>query len=152
MPDGLYLVGLSEIEHTVEPGAHGEASGVCLRNAEVAELSTGLCLHLVGLRIELIFGLAEEPVHSVADARSEIQVFRNGEIRQSDLEIMGHSVLEPVQEARLLEVGNLERHLVLEGGAVSEGELLVEFLLADSVLSLERIEPRHRECQVRQCE
>ena len=120
MPDSLYLVGLAEIEHTVEPRTHGEASGICLGNAEVAELSSGMRLHLVGLRIELIFGLAEEPVLAVAHARGEIEIFRNGEVRQANLEVVRHAVLELVEEARLLQLRSLESDLVLEGRAVSQ--------------------------------
>ena len=43
------------------------------------------------------------PVHTVTDARSDVYVFEQGEIRQTDLEIVGHTVLHLVPESRLSE-------------------------------------------------
>ena len=65
---------------------------------------------------------------------------------------MSHSILELVHESRFPEFGSLEINLVLKGSVVAKRELLVEPLLPDPVLDLERIESRHGECHVRQGE
>ena len=152
MTDCLDLVRAAEIEHTVQAGAHGKASGICLGDSECAELPAVLSLHLVGFRIEHIIRLAEEPVLAIADARGEIQVLGKREVRKPDLEIVCHSVLELVQEALFHELGRLEINLVLECCAVAEGEFLVEFLFADAVFLLERIESADAEVDIRECE
>ena len=152
MPDGLYFPVLPEIEETIEPRVCGKASGIVVRCPESPELAGINLLHLVSGRIVFSFSLSEEPVHAVADARREIDVFEQCECRQPYLEVVRHSVLELVQESRLVEFGGLEINLVLQRGAVSEREVLVELLLAHSVLLLERIEAAHGESDVRQSE
>ena len=67
----------------------------------MAELLSHLHLHAVGLAVEIGLALAEEPVHAVAHARRDIKVLQKGEIRQLDGEVVGHAVLELVQETRL---------------------------------------------------
>mgnify|MGYP006315411611 FL=1 len=110
---------------------------------ECSECLSFYVFYLACVRIIVLLGLPEEPVHAVADARSDVYVFQECEVRKSDLEVMRHSVLELVPESRLVEFGCLEVDPVLQRGVVSEGEFLVETLLAHSVLSLERIESAH---------
>ncbi len=128
------------------------ASGVVVRSSESAEGLALYILHAPGVRIVFLVGPAEKPVHSVVYRRRDIDIFEQGEIGQSNLEIMAHAVLELVQEARLVELRSLEAYLVLQGSIVAEREFLIEFLLADPVLLLERIKPADRECYVRKCE
>ena len=118
----------------------------------MAELLSHLHLHAVGLAVEIGLALAEEPVHAVAHARSDIKVLQKGEIRKLDGEVVGHTVLELVQETRLAELRRLEIDLVLQGRVVAQREFLVDAFLADPVLSLERVESRHRESNVRKRE
>ena len=79
---------------------------------------------LVCLRI--IDGLAgpEEPVLTVAYRRVEIQVFEELEARQTDIEVVVHTVLETVckglSSELFLELARLEVDLVLERGTVAE--------------------------------
>ena len=56
---------------------------------------------------------------------------------------MGHTVLETVIEPGLPELGCLEADLVLEGRVVSYGNLLVDTLLSNPVLLLERVYGAH---------
>ena len=121
----------------------------------------------------------EHPVHAIGHAGGEIEVLQHGEIRQADLEVVPHTVREAVQRLHaqgitelldpdagnrihligavgivheVLHVPHLEIEAVLEGGRITEGNLLVGFLLAHAVLLLERIETRHGEGNVRQGE
>ena len=123
-----------------------------MRGSECAERLAFYIFYLASVRVICLLGLSEEPVHSIADARSDVYVLEEREVRKSDLEVVCHAVLELVPESRLVELGSLEVDLVLQGGVVTEGELLVKTLLSDSVLSLERIESAHGEGYVRQCE
>ena len=144
-------MGLAEIEHTVKPRTHRKASGIILAYAECAELTAVMGFHTVCFGVEFIIGTAEIPVLAVTYARSEVQVLREGEIRQTYLEIMSHTILKLVQKAVFHELRGLEIDPVLKRGAISQREFFVEFLLAHTVLSLERIKPCHRESKVRQC-
>ena len=197
---GLDLVMLAEIEQTVETRAHRNASGICMRGSEGVEGPArigdhGLCIHRVSISIsndhripvlvkrifQMAFSLAEMPVHSVAQARGEVQILEEGEARKADLEVVVHSGnqligqlgeetvlaegLLTVAGLRIdhrhaclriehygLEIGHLETQLVLESGAVTQGELLIELFLAHAVLLLERIETADGEGDVRQGE
>ena len=152
MSDGLELSVFSEVEETIDTRVHGDASGVVMCGSECSEC---LCLNIFHhscIRIVLLFCLAEEPVHTVGDTRCDIDVFQQCEIRKTDLEVVCHTILELVPEAWLVELRCLEVDPVLQRGVVAEGEFFVETLLTDSVLSFERIESAHRECDVRQCE
>ena len=144
----LDLVALAEIEHTVKARAHTQASGICLRDSEFAEKPAVHLVQPAGLAVVGIVSLPEEPVHSVTYARGEVKILQKGKIREPNLEIVLHSVLELVREAFLAEFRGFEGYLVLERCAVAQGELLVELFLADAVLLLERIEPGHRESEV----
>ena len=152
MPDGLYLTVLAEIEQSVESGVCRDAPGVGVCGPECAELLSLYFFH--GIRVGVIhpFRGVEKPVHAVAYARSEVYVLEEREVRQTDLEIVGHSVLELVQKSRLVELGSLEIHLVLYRGAVAERKLFVKLFLADPVFSFERVEPAHGKGEVRQGE
>ena len=149
MSYGLQLSVFSEVEKTIESGVHRDATRVVVCGSECAEYSSLdiLNAYFACLRIHygLLFGLSEEPVHSVADAWSDIDIFQKGKVRESDLEVMCHSVLESVPEIRTVQVKFtcLEVDSVLECSVVTKGELLVEALLADSVLPLERVESVH---------
>ena len=141
MPDGLQFAALAELEHTVDAGVHGDAARIGLGDAERAELVAPDGLHLVGIGVVAAGLFPEEPVHAIADARGELQVFEERETGQADGEIVVHAVLHPVEHVAVeAELAGLERHLVLQGRTVAEGDLLVEALLADAVLPLERIE------------
>ena len=152
MSEGLKLASFPEIERTVDSGAHRYGTGICLGYSEMAELMSLHGLDLVLFRVVFIFGLSEEPVHSVADGRGDIDIFHNHERRKTNVEIVGHSVLQSVEHINLPELRCLEIYLVLESRAVSERYLFVEFLLSDPVLLLERIDCAHRERDVRQGE
>ena len=152
MPDGLDLMRLSEIEHTVKPGAHGQATGVVLAYAECAELSGIMRFHPVRLRIVFIIGLPEEPVLAIAYTRCEVQILCKRKVRQTYLEVVSHSVLELVHESLLHELRRLEIDSVLQGRTVSEREFLIELFLSHAVLFLERIKSRYGESQVRKGE
>ena len=65
MADGLDTVILSEVEHSVEAGAHGNTARIGLGDSERAELLAVHLLDLVCLGIVDIVGTSEEPVHSV---------------------------------------------------------------------------------------
>ena len=143
---------LSELEETIDTGTHGYTSGISMRSSEMAECATLYIFHLSCLRVIFLLVFPEIPVHSVLNARSHIDVLECREVRQTDLEIVGHSVLELIPESRLVELRCLEIYPVLESGVITERELLVELLLADPVLSLERVEAVYRECHVRQGE
>ena len=60
--------------------------------------------HFSGIRIILFFGLTEEPVHSIAYARGDVDIFEKCKVRQADLECVRHTVLELVKEPRLVEL------------------------------------------------
>ena len=121
----------------------------------------------------------EHPVHAVVHAGRKIEVFQQREVRQADLEVVPHAVREPVQRLdtervaefldpnardrihlvgavtvvhEVLHVPHLEIEAVLEGGRITEGNLLIGFLLAHTVLLLEGIEARDGESDVRQGE
>ena len=83
------------------------------------ELSGPLFLHLAGLLVVEAFPLVKEPVHTVGDARGEIYIFEQSEVRQAYLEVVGHTVLHLVPEARLVEFRCLEIDFVLECRIVS---------------------------------
>ena len=142
----------AKIEHSIDTGAHRHGAGIIVRRPERTELLSHLCLHAVCLRIKICLALPEEPVHAVAYVRSHIQILEQCEIRKLDGEVVRHSVLELVHEPRLAELGSLEVDLVLDGGVVAKRELLVETLLPDPVLDLERIECRDGERDVRKGE
>ena len=114
MSDSLYPSVLSEIEHTVNSSTHRNTSGVVVCCAERAESLALYVFYPVCLRVVFLFGLTEEPVHSISDARSDVDVFEGSEVRKSDLEIVSHSVLELIKKARLLEFRSLEIDPVLE--------------------------------------
>ena len=65
---------------------------------------------------------------------------------------MRHTVLELVRKPGLAELGLFETDLVLQGGRVSERYLLVQTFLSHSVLTLEGVEGRNRQGNVRQRE
>ena len=94
----------------------------------------------------------EEPAHSVLDTRSDINVLECSEVRETDLEVMVHTVLELVHETWLTEFRCLEVDLVLQGSVVSEREFFIPFFLTDPYLLLERIESVYGEGHVRECE
>ena len=155
MPDGLDPVELAEIVHAVQARADRCAPGIALRDAEGAELTALDRFGLVRLRVVDILGLAEEPVHAVTDAGGDVDVLEQGEGRQADREVVVHAVLELVQELRrdaAFQLGHLESDLVLQGRVVAEGYLLIDLLLADAHLALERIEGTDGEGDVRQRE
>ena len=152
MPDGLKLTVFAKVEQTVKSGIHRDASGVGVSCAKGSECLSFYVFYLSCVWVIFLFSLPEEPVHSIADARSYVYVFQQCEIRKSDLEVVSHTVLELVPESWLIELRCLEVDPVLQRGVVAEGEFFVETLLTDSVLSFERIESAHRECDVRQCE
>ena len=143
MSDRLHLPVLSKIEHTVESGTHRNTSGVVVCRSECTEHLAFYILYSSCIRIVLLLGLSEEPVHTVGHARSYIDVLHKREVRETDLEVMCHTILELVKQTRLFELAGLEADLVLQRGVVAEGELLIERLLSDSVLLLERIETAH---------
>ena len=154
MPDGLYPVVLAEVERTVDTRAGRQRPGIILRDAEVVERVRFHGLHLVGIGIVRIFRLAEEPVLRIAYARVDAYVFEQLEVRQAYAEIVGHAVLEFVREFLVLQVEfrGLEVDLVLQCGIVGKADLLVELLLAHTVLFLERVDRAHGEGHVRQGE
>ena len=92
------------------------------------------------------------PIHSVTDARSDIYILEEREIRQSNLEIVSHSVLELVRKSRLPEFLCLEVYLVLERRAITYREFFVKLFLSDTILFLERIYPAHGKRDVRERE
>ena len=143
MSNGLQPSVPAKVEHTVETGTHGQASGICLRDSECSECLSFYVFDLSKFSIVLFFRLTEEPVHAVRYTWRDVYVLECSEVRETDLEIMGHSVLELVHKSRLAELRCLEADLVLERCVVSERELLVPFLLADSLFLLERIESVH---------
>ena len=114
MSDCLKLPMFAEIEHTIESRTHGYASGIIVRCSKCTECFSFYIFHHSGFRIVLLFRLAEEPVHSVLYTRSDVDVLEGSEVRQSDLEIMSHSVLESVQKSGLLEFRSLEVDSVLK--------------------------------------
>ena len=126
MPYGLDLPVLSEIEKTVEARAGGDASGIRMRGSEFAELVAFDFFYFIRVGIVYLFRSPEKPVHAVADARSEVYVLEQGEIRQTDAETVGHSVLELVQKSRLVEFGCLEIYLVLQRGVVAERKFFIK--------------------------
>ena len=141
MSDSLELTMLSEVEDTVDTRTHGYTSRVVVGRSEGTECLSFHVLHLAGFRIVFLFRLPEEPVHAVGDARRHVDIFEGSEVRKADLEIVGHTVLELVEESRLVELGCLEVDPVLEACIVTQRELLIELLLSYTVLSLERIKP-----------
>ena len=114
MSDRLDLPMSSEIEHTIETRAHGYASGICLGDANGAECLAFNRFNLTKFGIIFFFGLAEEPVHAVLYTRCDVDILEGCEVRQANLEIMGHSVLELVEKSRLSEFGCLEVDSVLK--------------------------------------
>ena len=104
MPDCLYFTVLAEIEQTIEARAHGYASGICVGGTECAEHLALHVFHPSCLLIVYLVRGVEEPVHSVAYARGDVDVFEQGEVRQSNLEVVRHSVLHLVPESRLVEL------------------------------------------------
>ena len=100
-----------------------------MRSTKCAECLSLDILHSSCVRIVFLFSLAEEPVHSIGDAWSDVYILECREVRQTDLEIMGHTVLELVPESRLVEFRSLEVDLVLEAGVITKGEFLIKFLL-----------------------
>ena len=152
MPDGLHPAGPSEIEHTIQSRAHRQAARIIMGHADRAELLAPDLFHLSCFFIVHEFRFPKEHVHTVGNGWRHLEVFEQGEVRQADLEVVGHAVLEPVRKAVLHEFGSLETDLVLQGGVIGERYLLVDAFLADPVLDLERIEPRDGKRNVRQCE
>ena len=111
---GLEFTVLAEVEDTVESRTHGYASGVVVCGSEFSEHLSLDVFNSARIRIIFFGSLPEEPVHSVTDARGDVDIFEQGEIRQSDLEIMGHTVLEFVPETWFVEFGSLEIDPVLQ--------------------------------------
>ena len=95
----------------------------CSECAEYSALDI-LNAHFSSLRIyySLLLCLSEEPVHTVADARCDVDVFQESEVRKSDLEVMSHTILELVPEVRAVEIEFtcLEIDPVLKRGVVTE--------------------------------
>ena len=112
--DCLQTLVLAEIEQSIEPCTHRNATGIGLANTKCSELFADFSGRHTGSRHkfslvvvfrfnELELRRTEMPVHSVTYARSDVYVFEQGEIRQTDLEIVGHTVLHLVPESRLSE-------------------------------------------------
>ena len=104
MPYGLKFPVLSEVEESVQTRTHGYASGVIVGGSESAEHLSFYVLYAACVGVVFFLGVPEEPVHAVAYTRGDVDVFEKSEVRQSDLEIMGHTVLELVPEARFVEL------------------------------------------------
>ena len=114
MSDGLKPTMFSEVEHTVESGAHRYASRVVVCGSESSERLSFDILHHSSVRIIDLLHVAEEPVHTIAYTWRDIYIFQQGKVRKSDLEIMVHAILELIKESRLVEFRRLEIDLVLE--------------------------------------
>ena len=95
---------LSEIEHTVEPGAHAYAPGIVMSCSKISEILAIHRFNLLCFRIINLLVLSEEPVHSVGNGRSDIDIFQQSEIRKSYLEIMRHTTLEFIGKPRFHEL------------------------------------------------
>ena len=111
MSDSLNFPVFSKVEHSVDTRAHGHASGIVVRCTEIVERRAGIRFHL--LRLDLIAFLVcdhdeitvriiyrdkrlrtgrKHPVHSIAHRRGYIYIFEKCEVREADLEIVGHPV------------------------------------------------------------
>ena len=152
MSDSLKFTMLSKIEYTIQTRTHGYTSGVVMSSSECAEHLSFDVFNLSRVRVIFLLSIPEEPVHTITYARCDVYVFEEREVRKTDLEIVGHTILELVPEAWLVELGGFEIDPVLQRCVISEGEFLIPLLLADPVLAFERVESADRECHIRKCE
>ena len=120
--------------------------------------------------LQCLAALGEHPVHAIAHAGRDVDVLEQGKVGQSYLERVGHAgghalqefgsqripkLLNPVSASRsidvrhviavgihhkVLQIPHFEAHPVLEGGGITQGNLLIKLFLAHAVLLLERIE------------
>ena len=120
MSDGLQLAVFSEVEETIDTCTHRDASGVVMGRSEMSESLALDFFDHSGLRVIFLLDLSEIPVHSVLDTRCDVYVLEGCEVRKTDLEGVGHTVLELVPESRLVELGCLEVDPVLECSVVTE--------------------------------
>ena len=104
MADCLQFTMLSKIEHTIESSTHGYVSGIVMCCSECSECLALDVFHHAGVRIVLLLRLAEEPVHTVAYTRRDVDVFEQGEVRKTNLEGVSHTILEFIKESRLIEL------------------------------------------------
>ena len=137
MSDGLQLSMHTEIEETIDSGTHGDTSRIVMGCSECTEHLALYILYLLSLIVIFLLRLPEEPVHSVADAWSDIDIFHQCEVRKTDREVMGHTVLELIPETWLVELRCLEVDSVLKRCVITKRELLIPLLLTYSVLLLE---------------
>ena len=199
MSDGLHFPVFAEIEHTVQSRRHGDTAGIVVRGSETVEgrariFLFPLCHHhiaffvldhdripvLVHFRYQRLRTLGEHPVHAIADAGRDVDVFEERKVGQADLEGMRHTVGKTLKclhsqrvshflhavyvsvgihlrdevavlvHLEILHIPQLEVDAVLEGSGVTEGNLLIELLLAHAVLLLEGVETRDGESDVGQ--
>ena len=130
----------TEVHDTVQSGTHGDATRVVVCGSKCTEHLSFHVFNLAGFGIVHLFRIAEEPVHAIRYARRDIDIFEEREVWKTDLEVVVHTVLELVPESWLVELGCLEADSVLKRGVVTEGELLIPFLLTDSDFLFERVE------------
>ena len=142
----------TEVEYTIQSGTHGDTAGVVMSSTECAEHLALNIFHHSRIGVIDLLCIPEEHVHAIGYTRGDVDVFQEGEVRKTDLEVVVHTVLELVPESRLVELRCLETDSVLERCAVTEREFLIPFLLTDSLLLLKRIESCYRESYIRQCE
>ena len=88
--------------------------------SECAERLAFYVIHLASFRIIYFLCFPEEPVHSVTDTWRDVDILEQGEVRKSDLEVMRHTVLEFIPEARFVELRCLEVDLVLYGCVITQ--------------------------------
>ena len=118
MTDRLQFSVHSEVEQTIDSGAGRDTSRVVVRRSECSEHLTLDIFYLSRLCIIFLLSVSEEPVHSVTYAWSDIDVFQQGEVRKTDLEVMCHTILEFVPESRLIELRGLEADPVLKRSVI----------------------------------
>ena len=113
VPDCLHFPVFAVVEYSVKSRADRQTSRIVVRGPEMVEHLSLDILHLAGLLVVNLFGLPEEPVHSVGEARGDVYVLEQREVGKTDLEIVGHTVAHLVPESRLVELRSLEVYAVL---------------------------------------
>ena len=136
----------------------------------------------IHFRHQCLRTFGEHPVHAIVDAGRDVDVFEERKVGQADLEGMCHAVGETLEglhtqrvthflhtvhisvriylrnevavlvHLEILHISQLEVDAVLEGSGVTEGNLLIELLLAHAVLLLERVEASDGEGDIGQSE
>lgn len=147
MPDGLNAAIFAEIEHSVNASAHGNASAISLRDAEMRKLRTELAFDLTAFFVVITFITAEVPVLTVRNRGSKIKVAQQSEVRQAYAEVMRHAIAELVVKSLFAEFRSLEIDFILKRRTVTEGDFLVKTLFSYAVFAFEGIEGRYAEVE-----